>query len=657
MTRYLLIFLSLFSILSWCRGQVPIAKQGSADSLANILQDTKSDSVKARANFLLFEYWQNRTPAKAKNHLNEAKRLSEKYPYLRAISPFYEAKSYAVSDPAKCEVLYMKADSLLSKYSTKEAYGLRARAWFNCSVLIQVNDNKRSTALILNNAIPLAKRSGNNDLLSKIYLGVGNTFKNNRQYELAEFYYSAAVTLVKNQFDEGTADLYLSLASTCYQLKKYQEAKKMLDKAKTILSSFPNSWLGPLFYQTEGTYFAKISKLDQALNSFDKGIKAAEILKQEYERQGILLMKYSVLFNQKKYNEAKEIIIYLSEQKEIMSTINNRKRIYGELATTLNQLKETSAAYKWQKEYSRLSDSINDSRLKKDINALEIKFRNTEKQKEIEVLKVKNEQAVLAAKNNRLMNSLMGAIIILLLMVLLLGFWYFRNKKKRRELSYQLRLNEIEQQQQLKFSKAVLLGEEQERRRLARDLHDGLGGMLAGVKINLSVQVEEPPSETKKRELYKIINQVDSSVTELRRIAHNMMPVNLLKFGLKTALKDLCESLMTETTRIDFQAFEIEKDIPEQTQINIYRIVQEMLSNAIKHANATNIILQCSQNKNVFLITQEDNGKGFDLNLADKKTGIGLSNIKNRVGLLKGKIDIESAINEGTTINIELYVD
>lgn len=636
---------------------MPIVKQSAADSLMYILQDTKSDSVKARANFLLFEYWQNRAPAKAKNHLEEAKHLSERYPYLKATSPFYEAKYYAASDPIKCEALYMKADSLLSRYNTKDAYLLRARAWYNCSVLIQLNDNKRSTTLILDKAIPLTKRSGNNDLLSRMYLGLGNTFKNNRQYSLAGFYYSSALQLVKNQLDEGTVDLYLSLASTYYHLKRYPEAKKMLDHAQTMLLSFPNSRLVPLYYQTEGLYMAKLSKLEQALNSFDKGIKAAEVLKDEYERQAIMLMKYSVLYNQKKYNEAKQIIIYLSEQKEIMSTVNNRKRIYAELATTLNQLKETSAAYKFQKEYSRLSDSLNDSRLKKDINALEIKFRNTERQKEIEVLKVKNERASLAAKNNKLMNWLMGAVIVVLLMALLLGIWYYRNKKKRRELSYQKHLNEIEQQQQLKFSKAVLLGEEQERRRLARDLHDGLGGMLAGIKINLSLQVREPFVETKKVELQKVIEQLDSSVTELRRIAHNMMPVNLLKFGLKTALKDLCEVLMTESTRIDFQAFGIERDIPEQTQINIYRIVQEMLANAIRHANATNIMLQCSQHEHVFLITQEDNGKGFDLHLTSNETGIGLSNIKNRVGLLRGKMDIESVMNEGTTINIELYVD
>jgi signal transduction histidine kinase len=181
--------------------------------------------------------------------------------------------------------------------------------------------------------------------------------------------------------------------------------------------------------------------------------------------------------------------------------------------------------------------------------------------------------------------------------------------------------------------------------------------MLAGAKINLSGQLESPVSELQKANLQKVIGQLDNSVTELRRIAHNMMPVNLLNFGLKTALKDLCETFITPATHIDFHAFEMESPIPEQTQINIYRIVQEMLANAVRHANATNILLQCSRNGRIFLITQEDNGKGFDVNSVHLEAGIGLSNIRNRVGFLKGKMDIESAADKGTIINIELHID
>lgn len=267
---------------------------------------------------------------------------------------------------------------------------------------------------------------------------------------------------------------------------------------------------------------------------------------------------------------------------------------------------------------------------------------------------------VLFQNQNSLINWLLGAVSLFLFFVAVFSYLYHRSNRKllaQQELSYQQHLNEMAQQQQLQYSQAMLEGEAQERRRLARDLHDGLGGMLAGARINLSGQLDDLPAESIKVNLQKIIGQLDNSITELRRIAHNLMPENLLNFGLKTALKDLCETLMTSGTRIDFLAIDIDGPIPGQTQVNIYRIVQEMLANAIRHAEATHILLQCSKHDHLFFITQEDNGKGFELNSRPAETGTGLDNIRNRVGFLKGKIEIESATNEGTTINIELNVD
>jgi signal transduction histidine kinase len=136
-----------------------------------------------------------------------------------------------------------------------------------------------------------------------------------------------------------------------------------------------------------------------------------------------------------------------------------------------------------------------------------------------------------------------------------------------------------------------------------------------------------------------------------------MMPETLLKFGLEIALKDLCEFYMRDSIHIDFQAFCIQENLPLTVQINIYRIVQEILSNAIRHANAENIVLQCSQDGNDFFITIEDNGTGFDTSILARKKGMGLDNVKNRVEYLKGKTEIISTPGEGTTINIELKTD
>jgi two-component system NarL family sensor kinase len=135
-----------------------------------------------------------------------------------------------------------------------------------------------------------------------------------------------------------------------------------------------------------------------------------------------------------------------------------------------------------------------------------------------------------------------------------------------------------------------------------------------------------------------------------------MVPETLLDFGLETALKDLCEFHMRDDLHIAFESFNIEKNIGLSVQLNIYRIVQELLSNAIKHAHSRNIILQCTQNDTVFLITIEDDGVGFDTTKKAHRKGMGLENLQNRISFLNGHFEITSAVNEGTTINIELNI-
>lgn len=153
------------------------------------------------------------------------------------------------------------------------------------------------------------------------------------------------------------------------------------------------------------------------------------------------------------------------------------------------------------------------------------------------------------------------------------------------------------------------------------------------------------------------ILQLDRSVGELRRIAHNLMPATLLRYGLETSLKELCESLMSKQLTIDLQCIDIQRDLPQKEQLFIYRIVQELLSNAIKHANAKNIMLQCSQDHTIFLITIEDDGIGFDIEQADLSKGIGIANIRSRVAYLNGTIEfMKKEPRSGSTINIELYV-
>lgn len=642
--------------------QLPLDQERYVDSLNNLLRTEISDSVKAKANFMLLYYWTARDTSMARKHLDAARQLSRSSPYMTALYYAHEGYFYYAGDIAKSEAAFLVADSLLRPFRSKEAYTARSNIWSVYAVLQQRKDDDRAYIdIVLNKAVPMAFKAGDTALAASLYSGLGVAFMNIDQNDKAALYFNKSMRILENAPTQPSrvAATYVRAGENYMILGQYEEAKKILDKTRKILEPYPDSELYARYYLVEGLYRHHLGQYAQAVASYDKGIAHAAGPNKTYTIQELMSHKGRSLVDGKQYNEALKVLNIMAASPETMETISSRMQLFKDFAESYAGLGKPGLAYSYQKKYSDLSDSMHATQLKKDLNELELKYRNAENQKEIITLKSRNEQNALSARNGRLWIGLLASAIIILLIVIIFAQLYYRNNKKlqaQKELNYQQQLKEVEQQQRLQFGQAVLQGEEQERRRLARDLHDGLGGMLAGVKINLSGQVEDNPSQDQRGELQKIIVQLDNSVTELRRIAHNMMPVNLLKFGLETALRDLCESLISEKTRIEFQAYGIESSLPEQTQINIYRIVQEMLSNAVRHAEAGHIMLQCSQNGNTFLITQEDDGQGFDADAEHSSKGIGLSNIKNRVGFLKGKMEIDSVIGEGTTINIELYV-
>ncbi|MBN8790571.1 MAG: hypothetical protein J0I84_26125, partial [Terrimonas sp.] len=154
------------------------------------------------------------------------------------------------------------------------------------------------------------------------------------------------------------------------------------------------------------------------------------------------------------------------------------------------------------------------------------------------------------------------------------------------------------------------------------------------------------------------IDMLDSSIKEMRRVAHNMMPEALLKFGLDTALKDFCHDInQSGVLRITYQSNGLENAVIDHTTaITIYRIVQELVNNTIKHAGASSAIVQVDKSENGITLTVEDDGKGFDTNILEYKGGIGWSNIQSRIDYLKGRLDVKSQPGKGTSVLVELNV-
>ncbi|WP_300486487.1 sensor histidine kinase [Flavobacterium sp.] len=662
--RLLWLFFILHGFLFSVTAQqlLPVNEKTYADSLHQIVYSRSVDSIKANASFLLSDYWRAKDTVKSRMFLTKGKQLAAKNSYLNALYFFYEGQHLSAINPEKAQLSLRKATQKLTAFRTAASYETAAAAWYNYAILQR---NKKGDSfvidILLNKSIPLAQQSGKSEKMAHYYSQLGTLFMYNAQFDKAEAYNKKAIGLLEKN-KPGSSELmlaYLGAVSNFIYKGDNETAKIMLDKAKVILEPHKESTQYPYYYYNEGLYLISKGYFNNAIKSLDKGIVLAQSLNQSTLLQMLTFRKYDIYLQLEEYKNARDLLLKLLKEGNLATEVNNRKMFYTQLASVNEKMGNLKEAYQWQTKYSQLSDSINNSKLKEKINELEVQFQNAENQKKITALETDKKEADLAARNNRLFSSLLGASALFFLAIAVLAFAFYRNQKKlseQKEINHQQQLKELHQQQLLSTTEAMLEGEERERRRVARDLHDGLGGMLAGIKIKLSGEMSDTKKNPNPVEIQKIIGQLDNAVTELRRIARNMMPETLLRFGLETALKDLCESLESQDSSISYESFNIDPEMEIATQVIIYRIIQEALSNAIRHANAGNIMVQCSQNEKTFFITVEDDGTGFDKSILEQKKGIGVTNIQNRAKYLNGTVELHSAPGEGTTINIELHV-
>ncbi len=325
---------------------------------------------------------------------------------------------------------------------------------------------------------------------------------------------------------------------------------------------------------------------------------------------------------------------------------------------------DVNTAYK----YLKILDTINDSLFVQRTNiqneklsvSYEYKQKSLEDKIAFENQLYASEKRTTAQKNRFIITAL-----LLLLTASLAVVWFSRVKllAKKNQVAEQdaamkaQQIRQLENEKQLLVSHSIVQGQEHERSRLAKDLHDGLGGLLTGVKHSI-VNMKERfiLTEAHVTGFEKSIAMIDLSMQELRRIAQNMMPEALAKFGLEEALKDYCAGVGTGTATVNFESFGESGGLPDTTEIMIYRIVQELVNNALKHAAASEIVVQLVKGPDWIRINVEDDGKGFDVAALKESKGFGWSSIRNRVDYLNGNIDIRSEPDSGTSVSVELKI-
>lgn len=217
------------------------------------------------------------------------------------------------------------------------------------------------------------------------------------------------------------------------------------------------------------------------------------------------------------------------------------------------------------------------------------------------------------------------------------------------------RLNK-ENERQKKFTEQLIESQELERRRIASELHDGLGQQILVIKNRVQLAKLETNNDLAINEqLDEIMHSAESSIEDVRSISHNLRPVLLEKFGLTEAIRNLCEELEhTSSIEWSYHVDDIDGSIPKNKEINLYRVLQEGAKNVITHANATEASIMIQHKKGLIKVIIWDDGKGFYKEMIGESNGLGFIGMKERVATLSGTLDIESIIGEGTTLRIEL---
>src|SRR5690606_6588426 len=320
---------------------------------------------------------------------------------------------------------------------------------------------------------------------------LGLTFMSIGQFDTAEEYHKKALEQLDKIKNKNSIHLitYFNLVSNyCYKPDS-KTAKVYLDQAKELLNPFPKSQHYPNYYYQEAMYYTTIQDFDNALARLSKGAKLAKEGKQSKLLHMLYFRMYNVYLMQKDYRKAKAQLEHILAEKVLAKEAVNRRITYTQLAAVNDVLGEHKEAYQWMKKASLLSDSLQQEKLLEKMNELEILHQTADKQQKIYDLEKEKKANELSSKNKDLRITI---LVIALILSLVIVFLIFINYKKQQKLNKQISISheqdllQIENQRIYEATQAILQGEEQERQRIAQDLHDSMGGMLANIRMTIS---------------------------------------------------------------------------------------------------------------------------------------------------------------------------
>ncbi len=645
---------------------VSIGQNKYIDSLKKELSKATADTTKIQLRVKIGDNIVMNDPATAMDYFTKAFSLAHQLEdnYRMALATSGEGLVYDYqSKDDSAMYFYHLADSLYASVNSLLARESRASNKTSMGNIERRRNHPDTAVRIFLDAAAIMEQSSADNkwqVLGIIYSDIANVYHDMNQPAKALAYDSKALKAQLQQKDNDVYTCYTELfvAQDFIELGKADSSKHHLQSAEELSRNLNSADISYQLNSQWGQYYRMQKDYSKAINFYKNALPFAVKTGRKFREMDCHRMLGFIYADIKQYPAS---LAQLQQALALVREIKNKNLEAGilkHIADAENALGNYKPAATYYARYIHLHDSLREDESKKKINEIENKYQARTKQKAIIALQKDNLLQRAQLKQKRTLNI---ALAIGLLLVFLTGGLLYKNFKNKHVLLLQKQemhrqqIRELQQESKLIAAQSLMEGQEEERTRLARDLHDGVGGLLSGVKLSMSnMKGNVFLSHENVDSFNNVINQLDQSIAELRRVSHNMMPESLVKYGLKETLENYCESLnYSGKIKVQLQTYHMEQRMEQATEIVVYRIVQELLNNVIKHASAENVLIQLLREEERFSLTVEDDGKGFDMAAVDSKRSAGLSNIRARAAYLNGTVDIISSPGEGTSVHVE----
>jgi two-component system, NarL family, sensor kinase len=505
--------------------------------------------------------------------------------------------------------------------------------------------NYDSAATYYYKSISILRKTGDRLKLASALNDLGRLYRKTRDLDRALQIYDEAFTIYKELNDEEGMGTILNESGVVFEYKEdYDEAINRYKRSLAIRKKM-NDTVG-LAYSLNfiGGAYTLQKKFSLAEDYLLQSLQLRKILKDSFT---IALSHSDLGYMYKEQNSLDKALDQYSLSNNIALSMKFSDLLlsnYKAFAAIAEKKGDFALSLTYYKKQTALKDSIYSGEKMKQIEQLNAKYQAEKKEQQLKL-----QQTEISRKNYLLLGISIASILLILF-----GFTFYR----KRQLQNRMMLQAEVMKQQDMATRAIIHAEENERKRIAADLHDGVGQMMSAAKMNLSAFENEISfkDDSQKMSFERLIGLVDESCKEIRSVSHQMMPNALLKSGLASAVKEFIDKIDNRILKINLHAEGLDERLDSNTETVLYRVIQECVNNVIKHSRATNLDIALIKDKDGISATVEDNGRGFNITDKQKFEGIGLKNIRSRVEFLKGTVDFDSSPGKGTLVAIHIPV-